>query len=169
MLSAIEQADSKCFCLLDTGANALVLPRKGGMTGSEAQCTVPGGNVVPGTVIQVLKLVGEDYHVVVIDGASPLMPLSWLIMLAGWSYVPTVKKGQMHVKVVSPKGTEAELTERSKMHYLDQATFFDILRDAWQRCAPLDGMNYEQLLAALIPRNMPCEASSVEISQAESI
>ena len=69
-----EQADSKCFCLLVTGANALVLPRKGGMTGTEAQCTVPGGNVVSGTVIQVLKLAGEDYHVVAIDGASPLMP-----------------------------------------------------------------------------------------------
>ena len=29
MLNEIEQADSKCFCLLDTGVSALVLPRKG--------------------------------------------------------------------------------------------------------------------------------------------
>ena len=130
MPNAIEQADPKCFCLLDTGANALVLPRKGGMSGTDAQCTVPGGNVVPGTVIQVLKLAGEDYHVVAIEGASPLMPLSWLILLAGWSYVPTVKQGQMKVKAVSPEGTEVELTERSKMHYLDQSTVFAVLKDA---------------------------------------
>ena len=79
------------------------------MTGTEAQCTVPGGSVVPGTVVQVLRLGNEDYHVAAIDGASPLMPLSWLILLAGWSYMPTVREGQMHVKVVSPEGTEVEL------------------------------------------------------------
>ena len=28
LLNAIEKADSKCFCLLGTGANALVLPRR---------------------------------------------------------------------------------------------------------------------------------------------
>ena len=88
MLNAIEQADSRCFCLLDTGANALVLPRKGEMLGTEAQCTVPGGTMVPGTVVQTLRYGEEDYHVVAIEGASPLMPLSWLILLAGWSYMP---------------------------------------------------------------------------------
>ena len=139
------------------------------MTGTEVQCTVPGGNVVPGTVIQVLKLAGDDYHVVAIDGASPLMPLSWLILLAGWLYVPSVKGGQMHVKVVSPEGTEVELTEGSKMHYLDQNTFLAVLRDAWRRCAPLDGMNYEQLLEAMFPWKMPCEASSVEVIRPASI
>ena len=43
VLNAIEQADPRCFCLLDTGASALVLPLKGNKTGAEAQCTVPGG------------------------------------------------------------------------------------------------------------------------------
>ena len=71
------------------------------------------------------------------------MPLSWLILLAGWSYVPTVKKGRMSVKVVSPEGTEIELITRSKIHYLDQSTFFAVLKDAWKRCAPLEGMGYE--------------------------
>ena len=34
VLNAIEQADPKCFCLLDTGANALILPRKGSVRNS---------------------------------------------------------------------------------------------------------------------------------------
>ena len=130
VLNAIEQADPKCFCLLDTGANALVLPRKGSMSGTEAQCTVPGGSIVPGTVIQVLNLAGVDYHIVAIEGAAPLMPLSWLILLAGWSYVPTVENGQMKVLVVTPEGREIVLVERSKMHYLDQSTFYAVLKDA---------------------------------------
>ena len=169
MLNAIEQADSKCFCLLDTGANAAVLPRKGNVSGTEAQCTVPGGNVVPGSAVQVLRLGSEDCHVVAIDGASPLMPLSWLILLAGWSYIPKVHEGEMRVTVVSPEGTEVELTERCKMHYLDQDTFLAALQDAWQRRAPLNGMEYDQLLEALLPRKVPCEASVVEIARPASI
>ena len=35
LLNAIERADSRCYCLLDTGANALVLPKREGMTGCE--------------------------------------------------------------------------------------------------------------------------------------
>ena len=42
-------------------------------------------------VRQVLRCGEEDYRVVAIEGASPLMPLSWLILLAGWSYSPTVE------------------------------------------------------------------------------
>ena len=45
MLNAIEQADSRCFCLLDTGANALVLPRKDDMLGNRPRwhyCTRNG-------------------------------------------------------------------------------------------------------------------------------
>ena len=72
LLNAIEQADSKCYCLLDTGANALVLPRRDSMKGSEAKCTVRGGGVVSGMVVQVVACDGEEYHAVAIEGASLL-------------------------------------------------------------------------------------------------
>ena len=96
------------------------------------------------------------------------MPLSWLIFLAGWLCVPTVQKGHMHVKVVSPEGTEVELTERVR-DALSRPKHFAVLKDAWQRCAPLDGMAYDQLLEALMPRRMPCEASAVEVTRPASI
>ena len=44
--------------------------------------------------------------------------------LAGWQYLPKVDQGKIRVFVQSPEGIETELTERSKMHYLDQATFW---------------------------------------------
>ena len=118
--------------------------------------TIPGKAMIPGTVLQVLRLGSKDYHVVAIEGASPLMPFSWLILLAGWSYVPTVHDGQMHVKVVCPEGTEVELTERSKMHYLDQDTALAILKDAWQCCAPLSGMEYDNSLKPFSSENALC-------------
>ena len=97
------------------------------------------------------------------------MPLSWLILLAGWSYVATVENGQMKVLVVTPEGREIVLVVRSKMHYLDQSTFFAVLKDAWSRCEALDGVGLEQLEAALTPKNMPCAASSVEVKRPPSI
>ena len=133
LLNAVERADSKCYCLLDTGANALVLPKREGMSGTEAQCTVPGGNVVSGMVVQAVACDGDEYHALAIEGASPLLPLSWLLLLAGWKYLPKVDQGKIRVSVQSPEGIETELTERSKMHYLDQNTFWAVLSDAWKR------------------------------------
>ena len=169
MLNAIEQMDSRCFCLLDTGANALVLPRKAEMLGTEAQCTVPGGTVVPGTVVQTLQYGEDEYHVVAIEGASPLMPLSWLILLAGWSYIPVVKDEKMEVTIASPSGASVTLVERSKMHYMDKTTFFNVLRNAWDRCRALNGMNYDQLKRALSAEDTPHEASAVKVERPSSI
>ena len=38
------------------------------------------------------------------------MPLSWLLLLAGWKYLPEVDKGRVRVMVQSPEGKEVELT-----------------------------------------------------------
>ena len=50
------------------------------MKGTDAQCTVPGGSIAPGLVMQGLKCGEEDYRAVAIEGASPLMPLPRLIL-----------------------------------------------------------------------------------------
>ena len=104
------------------------------MTGTEAQCTVPGGNVVSGMVVQVVACDSDEYHAVAIEGASPLLPLSWLLLLAGWKNLPKVDQGKIQVSVQSPESIETELTERSKMHYLDQNTFWAVLSDVWKIC-----------------------------------
>ena len=102
MLNALEQVDSKCYCLLDTGANALVLPGQHARLRSAMYGT--GGSVVPGMVAQAVVCDGEEYHAVATEGASPLLPLSWLILLAGWQYFLKVDKGRMCVSIQSLEG-----------------------------------------------------------------
>ena len=46
-----------------------------GMTGTEAQCTVPGGNVVSGMVVQVVACDGDEYHAV--EGCQSANSRSW--------------------------------------------------------------------------------------------
>ena len=152
LLNAMDCVDVRCYCLLDTGANALVIPKKEGMKGAEAQCTVPGGKVVSGMVVQVVACDGEDYHAVAIEGATPLMPLSWLLLLAGWKYLPEVDKGKIRVMVQSPEGREIELTEKSKMHYMDQETFWAVMADIWKRNGPCSGMTASQFRDTLLAR-----------------
>ena len=84
-----------------------------------------------------------------IEGASPLLPLSWLLLLAGWKYLPKVDQGKMRVFVQSPEGIETELTERSKMHYLDHDTFWAVLSDVWRRNTPTSGTTSSQLRKSL--------------------
>ena len=169
LLNAIECADSKCYCLLDTGANALVVPKRADMKGTEAQCTVPGGNVVSGMVVQVVACDGEEYHAVAIEGATPLLPLSWLLLLAGWKYLPKVDQGRIRVSVQSPEGIETELTERSKMHYLDQDTFWAVLSDVWKRNGLSSGMTSDQLKVALSAREASRAVNAVTLARPASI
>ena len=169
LLNAVDCADVRCYCLLDTGANALVVPKKNGMRGAEAQCTVPGGKVVSGMVVQVVACDGEDYHAVAIEGATPLMPLSWLLLLAEWKYLPEVDKGKIRVLVQSPEGREVELTEKSKMHYMDQETFWAVMADIWKRNGPCSGMTASQFRDSLLAREAPNDLNAVSLAKPASI
>ena len=165
LLNAVECADSRCYCLLDTGANALVVPKRANMKGTDsAPCTVPGSNVVSGMVVQVVACDGEEYHAVAIEGATPLLPLSWLLLLAGWKYLLKVDQGKIRVSVQSPEGIETELTERSKMHYLDQDTWA-VLSDVWKRNGLSSGMTSDQLRMALSAREASRAANAVTLAR----
>ena len=55
------------------------------------------------------------------------------------------------------------------MRYLDQDTFLAVMRDAWQRCIPSSGVEFSQLLEALLPRKAPRKASVVDVNRPASI
>ena len=125
--------------------------------------------MVSGMVVQVVACDGEDYHAVAIEGATPLMPLSWLLLLAGWKYLPKVEKGKIRVLVQSPEGKEIELTERSKMHYMDQETFWAVLADIWKRNGLCSGMTASQFKESLSAREAPNDLNAVSLARQASI
>ena len=87
LLNAVECADFRCYSLLDTGANALVVPKTAGVKGAEAQCTVPGGKVVSGMVVQVVACDGEEYHAVAIEGGDSIIT-AVMVASSGWMEIP---------------------------------------------------------------------------------
>ena len=120
-------------------------------------------------VVQVVACDGDEYHAVAIEGASPLLPLSWLLVLAGWKYLPKVDQGKMRVSVQSPEGIETELTERSKMHYLDYDTFWAVLSDVWRRNTLTSGMTSSQLMKSLSAREAARDLKAVTMARPASI
>ena len=85
------------------------------------------------------------------------------------TYVPKVDNGKIRVSVQSPEGIETELTERSKMHYLDQDTFWAVLSDVWKRHAPTTGMTPKQLRESLSAQGALRDLNAVSVSHPASI
>ena len=120
-------------------------------------------------VVQIVTCDGNEYHAVAIEGASPLLPLSWLLLLAGSQYFPKVDQGKIRVSVQSPEGIETELAERSKMHYLDHDTFWAVLSDVWRRRPPTSGMSSTQLRRSLLAREAARDLNAVTMARPASI
>ena len=112
---------------------------------------------------------GDEYHAVAIEGASPLLPLSWLLLLAGWKYLPKVDQGKIRVSVLSPESIETELIEKSKMHYLDYDTFWAVLSDVWKRNTLTSGMTPSHLMKAVSAQEAARDLNAVTMARPASI
>ena len=62
-----------------------------------------------------------------------------------------------------------ELTERFKMHYLDQDTFMAVLQDVWKRHAPQSGMSLDQPRESLLHRKAQCSVNVTTMDRPASI
>ena len=62
-----------------------------------------------------------------------------------------------------------ELTERLKMHYLDQDTFSAALSDVWKRHSPSGGMAPDQLRESLMAKKISCAAHATSMDRKASI
>ena len=91
------------------------------------------------------------------------------MLLAGWPYMPNVKDGWMQVEVQSSQGAKVQLTERSKMHYLDQGTSTRVLQDVWQNCSLVSGMSQDHQTSVLSHRKVLCQANTAKVKKAASI
>ena len=80
-----------------------------------------------------------------------------------------MEKGKIRVLVQSPEGKEIELTERSKMHYLDQETFWAVLADTWKRNGLCSGMTAGQFKESLSAREAPSDLNAVSLARPASI
>ena len=85
-------SDEEKYCMLDSGANVMVVPLKKGMIGDKTMCSLVGDNKTQGLIISRLYTEARTYLVVAVENASVLLPPAYLVRIAGyklaWEYVP---------------------------------------------------------------------------------
>ena len=72
------------YCMLDSGANVMVIPWKEGMEGDHTMCALVGDNKTEGLVVARLATRQRTHLIVAGKGAKPLIPISYLIRIANY-------------------------------------------------------------------------------------
>ena len=70
------------YCMLDSGANVMVIPWKEGMKGDHTVCAFVGDNRTEGLVAARLSTRQRTHLIVAVKEAKPLIPISYLIRIA---------------------------------------------------------------------------------------
>ena len=85
-------SDEDKYCMLDSGANVMVVPLKEGVIGDKTMCSLVGDNKTQGLIISRSYTEARTYLVVAVENASVLLPPAYLVRIAGyklaWEYVP---------------------------------------------------------------------------------
>ena len=65
------------YCMLDSGANVMVIPKMEGMVGDETMCPLVGDNRAAGLIFSRLYTGTKSYLVVAVQNAAVLLPPTW--------------------------------------------------------------------------------------------
>ena len=66
-------SDEDKHCMLDSGANVMVIPRVTGMTGERTMCSLVGDKKTEGLIVSQLYTETRSYLVVAVENASGLL------------------------------------------------------------------------------------------------
>ena len=72
------------YCMLDSGANLLVIPWKPGMKGEKTMCTLVGDNKTEGLIVSKLYTHSRVHLIVAMKEALVLFPISYLVQIANY-------------------------------------------------------------------------------------
>eukprot|EP00971_Amphidinium_carterae_P009645 190486-Amphidinium_carterae.1 len=155
------------FCLYDTGANCMVLPTDKKYKGTAIRCTLPGETIVGGHVIQQLSL-GEEIvvKVVALQGASPIMPMTILTDMAGWT-IETIDSIPKNLVAVDPRGNRRPLKRYDGLHYLRYEDFVDCMNDVYKRVDVVGQVTRELLMTSLGKLQKTKQASLMSLSETD--
>eukprot|EP00971_Amphidinium_carterae_P075775 1497311-Amphidinium_carterae.2 len=130
-------------------ANCMVLPTDKKYRGTAIRCTLPGETVVGGHVIQQLSL-GEEIvvKVVALQGASPIMPMTILTDMAGWT-VETVDSIPKHLVAIDTRGHRRPMNRYDGLHYLKYDDFVACMNDVYKKVNMVGQVTRELLMSSL--------------------
>ena len=115
-------SDEDKYCMLDSGANVMVVPLMRDMKGDKNMCSLVGDNKTQGLIISRLYTETRTYLVVAVENASVLLPPAYLVRIAGyklaWENVP----GGEYFKLRDGYGEPVAVQEDDDLLFLGKNT-----------------------------------------------
>ena len=133
------------YCMLDSGANVLVVPWKPGMKGEKTMCTLVGDNKTESLIISRLYTHSRVHLIVAVKEALVLLPISYLVRIANYqaSWKLVLDKDQF--LMTDSWGDTVPVTEQEDLTFLSKATFWRVGHDLFHFATKVEGMDWKEV------------------------
>ena len=151
-------SDEDKYCMLDSGANVMVVPLMRDMKGDKTMCSLVGDNKTQGLIISRLYTETRSYLVVAVENASVLLPPAYLVRIAGyklaWEYVP----GGEYFKLQDGYGESVAVQEDDDLLFLGKNTLWRVGHDMYRFAHRQTGMTWSEIWEQLTGESLTIQA-----------
>ena len=137
------------YCMLDSGANVMVIPRMEGMVGDETMCSLVGDNRATGLIVSRLFIGTKSYLVVAVQNAAVLLPPAYLVRIAGYRLSWANQSGGEIFHLKDGYGELVTVHEDDDLLYLNKNTFWRVAKDMFNAAQNRTGMDWSSIWQAL--------------------
>ena len=137
------------YCMLDSGANVMVIPKMEGMVGDETMCSLVGDNRATGLIVSRLYIGTKSYLVVAVQNAAVLLPPAYLVRIAGYRLSWANQSGGEIFHLKDGYGEPVTVHEDDDLLYLNKNTFWRVAKDMFNAAQNRTGMDWSSIWQAL--------------------
>ena len=137
------------YCMLDSGANVMVIPKMEGMIGDETMCSLVGDNRATGLIVSRLYIGTKSYLVVAVQNAAVLLPPAYLVRIAGYRLSWANQSGGEIFHLKDGYGESVTVHEDDDLLYLNKNTFWRVAKDMFNAAQSRVGMDWTSIWQAM--------------------
>ena len=148
-LGSLKATSDEQYCMLDSGANVLVVPWKPGMKGEKTMCTLVGDNRTEGLIISRLYTHSRVHLIVAVKEALVLLPISYLVRIANYQVSWKLVLDKDQFLMTDSWGDTVPVTEQEDLTFLSKATFWRVGHDLFHFATKVEGMDWKEVWQTL--------------------
>ena len=146
------------YCMLDSGANVMVIPWKEGMEGDHTMCALVGDNKTEGLVVARLATRQRTHLIVAVKGAKPLIPISYLIRIAHYRATWRMMGEHDCFQMKDGNGDPVMVNEDEDLLYVGKTTLWRIGHDLHNSALHTTGMTWPDVWKTLTGEDAPIQS-----------
>ena len=143
------------YCMLDFGANVMVIPWKEGMKGDHTMCALVGDNRTEGLVVARLSTRHRTHLIVAVKEAKLLIPISYLIRIAHYRALWRMMGEHDCFQMKDGYGDPVTVNEEEDLLYVGKTTLWRIGYDLYNSALHTTGRTWPDVWKTLTGEEAP--------------